>query len=84
MPSLDLTSLFAAAAFEKRMLQSNHVLGVDEHSEDGLAIVGVNLEVLFVGRGASNALLEGESQIELRVMYCKGFSDKGSEELCTP
>ena len=53
--SLDLGPLLAEAAFEKT-LPSDFVLGVDKHSEDGFAIVGIHLEV-FVGQSASwNAL----------------------------
>jgi hypothetical protein len=52
--SLELGPLFAEASFEE-MLPSDFVLGVDQHSEDGFAIVGVHLEVL-VGESAPNAL----------------------------
>ena len=43
--SLDLGPLFAEEAFEK-MLPSDFVLGVDERSDDGFAIVGAHLEAL--------------------------------------
>ena len=57
-------------------LPSYYVLGVDLGSEVvGFAIVGIHLKML-VGKGAPgpNALKEDESQIELSVMYCKGFT----------
>ena len=38
---------------------------------------------MLIGEGASNALKENESQIELSVMYGKGFT-QGSKELCAP
>ena len=62
------------------MLPSDFVLGVDEHSEDGFAIVGIHLKV-SVGESASNASQQSESQIELGVMDDKSFA-QCAEELC--
>jgi hypothetical protein len=52
--TLNLGPMEAESAFEK-MLPSDFVLGVDEHSKDGFAIIRIHLEVL-VREGASNAL----------------------------
>ena len=81
MPSLDLSPLFAELIFE-RILQSSFVLEVDQHSEDEFAIVRIHLKVL-VGEGASNALEENESQLELSVIDGKSVALKNVEE-CVP
>ena len=54
MSSVNLGPAIAESAFEK-MLPSYAVLGIDESSEDGFAIVGIHLKVL-VGEGSLNAL----------------------------
>ena len=61
MPALNLSPVCAEAAVEK-MLPSYSVLGDDEGSEDGFAIVWIHLKIL-VGEGARMPLKENESQI---------------------
>ena len=51
---LNLGPLFAESSFEK-VLPSDFVLGVDQHSEDRFAIVGIHLKAL-VRESASDAL----------------------------
>ncbi len=64
--ALNLGPMEAESSFEK-VLPAYFVLGVDESSKDGFSVVGIHLEVL-VCEGASNALDEDESKIELRVI----------------
>ena len=80
--SLDLGSLFAEAVFEK-VLPSDFVLGVDEHAEDGFAVVGIHLEALVRERLECLATGRVRSKIELGAMGGKSLA-KCAKELCAP
>jgi hypothetical protein len=79
--SLNLGLLFAESAF-KDVLPPNLVLWVYQGSKDGFTVVGIHLEVL-IRQGASNALKQNESKVELCVISDKQFS-QGAEQFGAP